>query len=111
MSNDMIVYTGDIHGDMTRIFNYINTRRVKNLRVPDVVVILGDVGANYYLDGRDWNFKRKLNKLGVDIFCIHGNHECRPQNIHTYHIDEYKGAIDGEIYDLAGRRTIVVGGA
>lgn len=122
---DIIVYTGDIHGDMTRIFNYVNSRRCKGLVVPGTIVILGDVGANFYLDGRDWNFKRKLNKLGVDIFCIYGNHECRPQNISTYHEDMYRGgrimiedeypnlkfAIDGEVYDLAGRLTIVVGGA
>lgn len=121
----MIVYTGDIHGDVTPIHNYVYALRQKRERVPDTIVILGDVGANYFLNGRDNTTKRKLNKLGVDIFCIHGNHEARPQTIEGYIEEDFKGApvfvqpeyphlkfaIDGEVYNLDGRQSLVIGGA
>jgi len=41
----MIYYTGDIHGGKHEIVHF--TKRM-NLTVDDVIVILGDVGANYY---------------------------------------------------------------
>lgn len=58
-------------------------------------------------------------------FCIHGNHERRPESILTYHADiwhdgsvyvedEYSNLIfaqDGEIFDLEGLQTLVLGGA
>ena len=46
----MIYYTGDIHGDANRIAYF--ARRME-LTEGDVIVILGDVGANYYLGRRD----------------------------------------------------------
>ena len=121
----MIVYHGDLHGDITPIYNYVSARKQNNLEVPETIVVLGDAGLNYFLDGRDRKVKRKLNKLGVNIFCIHGNHEARPQTIPTYHQeifkngpvyieDEYpnlKFAVDGEIYLLGNHKTLVIGGA
>ena len=50
----------------------------------DIIVILGDVGANYGQDERDAELKYALNKLKPIIFCIHGNHEIRPWHIPTY---------------------------
>ena len=41
----MIYYTGDIHGGKYEIVRF--TKRM-NLTADDVIVILGDVGANYY---------------------------------------------------------------
>lgn len=46
----MIYYTGDIHGDKHGIVCF--TERMK-LTADDVIVILGDVGANYYGNERD----------------------------------------------------------
>lgn len=121
----MIVFTGDIHGDMTKIYNYITARRQAGIEDPQAIVILGDVGANYYLNGRDRKFKKKLNRLGVDILCLHGNHEARPQTMQSYILEdaydskvmiepEYpylKFLIDGEIYNLDGYNTLAIGGA
>ena len=121
----MIVYTGDIHGDITKIENYITTRRQHGLEDPNAIVILGDVGLNYYLDYRDEALKRKLDNLDVDILCLHGNHEARPETIDSYVLDVYnngevmietrfphlKFLEDGEVYDLDGRRTLAIGGA
>lgn len=121
----MIAYTGDIHGNVAPTCGYLDATTSK----PETLVILGDVGLNYFLDGRDRKAKKKLNDAAerndVDIFCIHGNHEARPATIPTYHETQFHGApvlveneysrlkfaIDGEIYDLDGKQTIVIGGA
>lgn len=119
----MVYYTGDTHGKFEKLFHYIYTLK---LTKKDVIVILGDAGFNY--DGNDHGDlakKRMVNKYGVKIFCIHGNHEQRPANISTYKKRQYRGgkvwyepdfpnivfAKDGEIYDFDGKKTIVIGGA
>ena len=77
----MIYYTGDIHGSTTEIVTFCEhftpTRE-------DTIVILGDVGANYFTDRRDILFKATLAKLAPTMLCIHGNHEMRPWHIPTY---------------------------
>ena len=90
------------------------------------MIILGDVGLNYF--GNDYGDKSKkilLNRYGVPVFCIHGNHEMRPDALTYYKETEWHGgkvyvedglsnlifAMDGEIYDLDGSRAIVIGGA
>jgi 3-oxoacid CoA-transferase subunit A len=89
------------------------------------MIILGDAGINYYGDKRDIWFKCELSKLPLTMFCIHGNHEQRPQNFPTYEENEWHGgtvyaerefptllfAKDGEIFDFGGKKAIVIGGA
>ena len=120
----MIYYTGDIHGKPDKIVNFALQHK---LTENDIIVILGDVGCNYYGEGsvKDHNMKFQLSKLPCTIFCIHGNHENRPQNISTYKRklwnqgyvyveDEFPNivfAVDGNIYDLEGKDTLVIGGA
>ena len=119
----MIYYTGDIHGDVLHIRDMVTKYEITD---QDVIVILGDVGMNYYGKNHgDQHRKKKLNKLGVPVFCIHGNHEMRPETIPTYHKDTWQGgtvyvedaypnllfAKDGEVYDLDGQSTLVIGGA
>jgi len=91
----------------------------------DILVILGDACINYYLNERDGLIKRYLDTLPITLFCVHGNHEERPVNISSYKEVEWHGgkvymedghpgilfAKDGEIYDLNGKRAIVIGGA
>lgn len=119
----MIYITGDIHGEVFRIAAAVARF---NIDSEDVIVLLGDVGMNYYGNKRgDRHRKKRLNKLGVPMFCIHGNHEMRPGTIPSYHEVEWHGgavyveddysnllfAKDGEVYDLNGQKTIVIGGA
>ena len=118
----MIYYTGDIHGQKHDIERFCKRF---NLTREDIIVILGDVGANYGQDERDAELKYALDKLKPTILCIHGNHEIRPWHIPTNKTKEWHGGIvwyeeaypsvlfakDGEIYDLEGLRHIVIGGA
>lgn len=119
----MIYITGDIHGEVFRVADVVERFQISS---EDMIVILGDVGMNYYGNSHgDRHRKKKLNKLGVHVFCIHGNHEMRPGSIDTYHEiqwhggtvyieDEYPNLLfakDGEVYDLDGHKTLVIGGA
>ncbi|MDO4809902.1 MAG: metallophosphoesterase [Eubacteriales bacterium] len=118
----MIYITGDTHGDFSRIETFC--RKMKTT-TEDVLIILGDAGINYYGRDRDRLQKEEISRLPVTLFCIHGNHEQRPENIKGYHESGWHGgtvykeddfptllfAKDGEIYDIAGRKTVVIGGA
>lgn len=119
-----IYLTGDTHGVFRRIENWCNfTKTTKE----DVLMILGDAGINYYGTFSDYDEKKKrrLQELPITLFCVHGNHEQRPQNLPNYKLKEWNGgkvwveenfpsllfAKDGEIYDIAGQKTLVIGGA
>lgn len=118
----MVYITGDIHGDVKYIREAIAQYSITG---NDIIVILGDVGMNYYGRHGDRQRKKKLNKLGVPILCIHGNHEMRPFTIPSYYETIWQGGVvyeesdfpflhfakDGEIYNLAGIRCIAIGGA
>lgn len=119
----MIYITGDIHGEVFRVEEAVEKF---NIGSEDILVLLGDVGMNYYGNNRgDKHRKKRMNKLGVPIFCIHGNHEMRPGTIVTYREMEWHGgtvyvedeypnllfAKDGDAYDMDGKKVIVIGGA
>lgn len=118
----MIFYTGDIHGSVVYI---TSIARKRNLKENDTIVVLGDVGANYYGDAKDKKVKEAFARLKPVIFCIHGNHEMRPHTIPTYKTKVWNGGVvwyeeeypnvlfakDGEIYDIDGIKHLVIGGA
>ena len=119
----MFYMTGDIHGEISRVGEMIARYEIMP---KDTIVLLGDVGMNYYGNKHgDRRRKKKLNSFGVKILCIHGNHEMRPDSLITYREDQWNGGIvyveeefpnllfakDGEVYDLDGRKAIAIGGA
>ena len=118
----MVFYTGDIHG---MPWNIVKFSKKFHLTEDDVIVILGDVGANYYCDDRDRECKAALNKVKPTILCIHGNHEARPSTLAQSQLKEWKGGLvwyekdypnllfakDGEIFELEGLKHLVIGGA
>ena len=67
----MIYYTGDIHGRPQGIQEYFEKHAQSQ---DDTLVILGDVGANYYRNKTDKKVKKALDSLGLTVLCIHGNH-------------------------------------
>lgn len=119
----MIYITGDIHGDPTEII-YLSNKY--GLTKNDILVILGDVGANYFLTKRDLKIKKALSEyIEATILCIHGNHEARPSTVEGYELYDWNGgevwiqpeypnllfAKDGSIFNLAGLNCLVLGGA
>ena len=56
----MVYITGDIHGQTERITYFANRF---GMTEEDIIVILGDVGANYYLGKRDKKHLVQLNLL------------------------------------------------
>ena len=118
----MIYITGDIHGSLEPIYELYDKYKPEN---NDIIVILGDVGINYTGTLNDIRTKRAMNRLGATFFCIHGNHENRPQNIASYQEMNWNGGrvlyeedypnilfpIDGDIFELEDKKCIVIGGA
>jgi 3-oxoacid CoA-transferase subunit A len=118
----MIYITGDTHRGFKRIEEFCYQAQTTK---KDKLIILGDVGINYDGGEEDRQLKQKLRKLPLTLFCIHGNHEQRPQCIPGYTETVWHGgtiftqseypnllfAKDGEIFDLNGRKCIVIGGA
>ena len=128
---------GDIHGSILPIENFIQRNKDFFTFSPetDCIILLGDVGANYFLNNRDDKFKKKLNNFPFTFFCIRGNHESRiadvvksnPNNWNieifwgnfVYTEDKYpniKYAIDRPaIYDIKENeityRTLIIPGA
>lgn len=84
----MVYITGDIHGSPIRIYEFAKRHK---LTKKDVIIILGDVGANYYGDERDERTKENLSKVKARILCIHGNHEMRPWETSGYTLTEWNG--------------------
>ena len=114
--------TGDIHGEWYLVSDAIDKYKITS---EDVVVVLGDAAMNYFEDEQDSEKKEKLNKREVPILFVHGNHEIRPQNLTSYHKTQWRGGVvyvedafpyllfakDGEVYDLAGKKVMAIGGA
>lgn len=118
----MIYITGDTHGQFERIGDFC--RRYETSK-DDMMIILGDAGINFSGGLRDRMKKEYLESLPLTIFAIHGNHERRPWTIDSYQEKRWRGGMvycekeypsllfakDGEVFDLDGKKTIVMGGA
>lgn len=127
----MFYVTGDIHGNPRDIIAFANSH---NLTEKDTIIILGDAGFNYFLSRRDKHNKEKISKLKCTVFCIAGNHEAKPwmvrkieDGIESFFYDtkvwndgvvffekKYPNLLfadSGEIYNLDGKKCIVLGGA
>lgn len=114
----MIYITGDTH----REYNKLNDI---DKHCDNMLIILGDSGINYFLNKDDRNIKNYLNSLDIKLFCVQGNHEERPENIKTYNeVDMFDGKVyieneypnlifakNGELYNIDGKKVLVIGGA
>ncbi len=118
----MIYITGDKHGRFSDVLDFCHQY---NTSKKDIMIVLGDAGINYCRNENDYILKEDLKKYPITFFCIHGNHEERPENISTYITKKFKGGIvyyeknypnilfakDAQIYDLNNFKTLVIGGA
>ncbi len=118
----MVYITGDKHADFREVLYFCYANETS---LDDILIVLGDAGINYYADDRDYVLKNSLLQYPITFFCIHGNHEERPENIKTYKTKRFHGGIvyyeedypnilfakDGEVYDFNSRKVLVIGGA
>ena len=73
----------------------------------------------------DYMLENILREYPITFFCIHGNHEKRPENIKTYKAKKYHDEIvyyeedypnilftkAGEVYNFNNHQVLVIGGA
>lgn len=114
----MIYITGDTHGQFDHIVDFCEANKLTD---NDKLIILGDVGVNYYCNWKDKLKKIILSDLEPTFICVHGNHEERPENIPSYnncgkfyYEPEYPNilfCIDGEKYEIEGKSFLCLGGA
>lgn len=117
--------TGDIHGSFNRLKEIKKFCEENDITKNDCLILLGDVGANYWLDKQDKRFKEYMSTIPVTFLAVSGNHEEQPQNISTYNykVTEQYGGIwyeyeypnilfleDGE-HIINGKRFLVASGA
>ena len=90
----------------------------------DLMIVLGDAGINYYANEQDIYLKNSLLQYPMTFFCIHGNHEERPENIEGYKTKIFHGGLvyyeeeyphilfakDGEVYQFNEQSVLVIGG-
>ena len=125
MDFDNIYLTGDTHGDFEDLI-------LKSIRYGftdcDLLIILGDVGINYFGGVRDQMHKDMLSQIPCTILCIRGNHEMRPTDAvlgGIYQETVWMGdkayvedanprfimAEDGARYRINNREFLAIGGA
>lgn len=118
----MIYITGDKHADFREVFYFCYA---DNTTIDDILIVLGDAGINYYANEQDYYLKNSLLQYSITLFCIHGNHEERPENIKTYKTKTFHDGIvyyeedypnilfakDGEVYNFNNKKALVIGGA
>lgn len=123
--NNLFV-TGDLHGSLKSVEQLKQFCADNNTDHNDIIILLGDVGANYHLNEYDIDFKSALASLPITILCVHGNHEARPETIPTYTL-QYSSLIGGEywveqdypnilfpkdgIVTIFGKKCLILGGA
>lgn len=123
------ICTGDAHGGMATISRVSNIQRNMPEYKPEetAIIILGDAGLNFWLNGTDKKYKKTLNNMGYHIYCVRGNHEARPESIPGMILFEDKNVknlvwmeenfpnikyfVDGNEYNINGHSILVIGGA
>ena len=118
----MIYITGDKHADFREVLYFCYANKTTQ---EDVLIVLGDAGINYYASELDNNLKNSLKEYPITFFCIHGNHEERPENIKTYKTKKFHDGIvyyeeeypnilfakDGQVYNFNNKKVLAIGGA
>lgn len=114
---------GDTHGSIDWIDYQLKDYQPEQT----AVIVLGDLGFNFYLNKTDRKKKEYVESLGYYIYAVRGNHEMRPEHLENiiYVYDEnVQGTIMYEpdyphiryfknygIYTIHGYRCLVIGGA
>lgn len=112
---------GDCHG------NFIWLDKLEYAPEDTAIILLGDVGLNFYLNKIDEKLKKAVNSKGFRLYCLRGNHEARPTDIqdmefiydkevsmYVYMEPQFPNIrylYDGGIYQFGEYRCLCIGGA
>lgn len=118
--------TGDTHGGKGTLERLEKISQMYPNEKSIGIIILGDSGLNFYLNNTDIKYKKIINNFNYILYLVRGNHEQRPElidGIIKKYDDNVKGFIyieeefpniryfiDGNIYNLNGYTTLVIGG-
>ena len=82
---------GDLHADWLPVYNFYNQHKneLSEDYKENILIILGDFCANYYLNKKDEDFKNKLEEFPITYFAIRGNHEQRPSILAEKHPSDW----------------------
>ena len=121
------IVTGDTHGRVHGRIVEIANKYPEYKPEETGIIILGDVGLNYYLSRTEKKNKKIINESGYTLFCIRGNHERRPEDVPgmtTVYDSEVKNNLwieedfpnikylkDGYEYNFGGYHCLILGGA
>ena len=121
------IVTGDTHGRVHGRIVEIANKYPEYKPEETGIIILGDVGLNYYLSRTEKKNKKIINESGYTLFCIRGNHERRPEDVPgmtTIYDSEVKNNLwieedfpnikylkDGYEYNFGGYHCLILGGA
>ena len=128
---DRVFLIGDLHGDFRPIRDFYKRNSPDLDKTNNILICLGDFGANFFFNYRDEKFKEQLGKYPFTYFVVRGNHEERPsicmeKNPKNWHTEEYFGntvyvenvypyikyALDTvAFYDINGYKTLSIPGA
>lgn len=127
MALEKILVTGDTHSRVAERLRSIRDNMPEYEPEKTAVIILGDLGLLYYLDKKDYKHKKEASAYGYTIYAVRGNHEARPSEKLGMRLvnDDFVGGpvwienefpliryfCDWGIYNILGRRTLVIGGS
>lgn len=114
----MVFVTGDKHGDLTEIINFVQKFE---LNKNDSIIVLGDMGVCWRKDKKDLKYNVDLwaaRGNGVKLYFIDGNHEnfrilnSLPieNNMHKV-ADNIYHLLRGQVYEFEGKKILAMGGA
>ena len=123
-----VLVTGDCHGRVELRLTDIKDTMPEYDPSETAVIILGDVGFNYYKNKKDWKLKHDAAQFGYTLYCLRGNHEDRANNtkgteivydkfVHGYVFEEVEFpnikyfADEVAEYNIMGKEVLCIPGA
>ena len=114
---NMILITGDVHGDTARFSH----RRLRELKKGDTLIVCGDLGLIWDGSDREKRVLKKLGKRRYDILFVEGAHE-NFDELEKYPAEQWCGGmtrcisgnlrqlVRGGVFNIQGKKVFAFGG-
>ncbi len=113
----MILFTGDVHGDITRF----KDKSLRKLRKSDALIICGDFGLIWDGSKKEKSILKSLGRRRYNILFVEGAHE-NFWELEKYPTEEWCGGVTrkisgnlrqlvrGNVFEIAGKTVFAFGG-